>query len=139
MNTETSTPWHLWAIGIISLLWNAMGALDYVMTQTQNAQYMSGFTPEQLAFVYGLPLWVVSAWGIAVWGGVFGSLGLLLRKGVAVPVFLISFIGMAITSFHNYVLSNALEVNGDPFAVVFSGIIFVVALALFYYARMARA
>jgi len=35
--------------------------MDYVMTQTKNEAYMSGFTPEQLAFFYSFPAWVVSA------------------------------------------------------------------------------
>jgi hypothetical protein len=42
-----ATPWHLWVIGIVALLWSGMGAMDYVMTQTRNAAYMSAFTPEQ--------------------------------------------------------------------------------------------
>lgn len=45
-----STPWHLWLIGVVALLWNAMGAFDYVMTQTRNDAYTSNFTAEQLAF-----------------------------------------------------------------------------------------
>ena len=56
------TPWHLWVIGVVALLWNAMGALDYVMTQTRNEEYMSNFTPEQLSFFYGFPAWVDAAW-----------------------------------------------------------------------------
>ena len=44
------TPWHLWVVGVVGLLWSAMGALDYVMTQTKNKSYMSNFTPEQLEF-----------------------------------------------------------------------------------------
>jgi len=72
-------PWHLWVIGVIALLWNAVGAFDYVMTKTKNAAYMSAFTPEQLAFFYGFPAWVIAAWAIAVWGGVFGALS---KRGV---------------------------------------------------------
>jgi len=34
------TPWHLWVIGVVALVWSAMGALDYVMTQTRNEAYM---------------------------------------------------------------------------------------------------
>ena len=81
------TPRHLWVIGIVALLWNAIGAFDYLMTQTKNAAYLSGFPPEQLAFFYGLPAWVVAAWALAVWGGVLGSVLLLLRRRLAVPVF----------------------------------------------------
>ena len=50
-----STPWHLWVVGVFALLWSAMGAMDYVMTQTRNEAYMSAFTPEQLDFFYAIP------------------------------------------------------------------------------------
>ena len=42
------THWQLWVVGIIATLWGAMGAMDYVMTQTRNEAYLSKFTPEQL-------------------------------------------------------------------------------------------
>ncbi len=129
------TPWHLWVVGIFAVLWNAMGAFDYLMTETRNEAYMGQFTPEQLEFFYGFPTWVVAFWAIAVWGGVLGAVLLLLRKKLAARVFLVSFLAMAVTTVHNFVLSNGLEVIGDPFALFFSGLIFVFALLLYVYAR----
>ena len=129
-----AAPWHLWLVGILSLLWNAVGALDFVMTQTRNEQYMSTFNAEQLAYFYGLPMWVVICWGGAVWGAVLGSILLLLRKRLAVAVFLVSLLGMILTTVHSYLLSNGLEVMNDPFALWFSGAIFVIAVFLFVYA-----
>ena len=134
-NTTTKAPWHLWVVGIVGLLWSAMGAMDYVMTQTQNEEYMAAFTAEQLEFFYGFPVWVEASWAIAVWGGVVGAIFLLFRKSLAVTLFLVSFIAMVITSIHNYGLSNGLEVIGDTFSLVFSAIIFLVALGLYLYAR----
>lgn len=129
------TPWHLWVISGTALLWSAMGAFDYVMTQTRNEAYMSGFTPEQLEFFYGFPPWVVAAWAIGVWGGVLGALLLLIRRHLAVWVLLVSLIAMVITAFHNYVLSNGMEVIGDAFSLSFTAVIFLISLALFLYAR----
>jgi ABC-type xylose transport system permease subunit len=129
------TPRHLWVIGIVALLWNCIGAFDYVMTQTKNAAYMSAFPPEQLAWFYGLPAWVIAAWAIAVWGGVLGSVLLLLRRRLAVPVFLVSLVGLVVTTFQNWVLSNASEIFPDTFSRVFSVVIFVIAVGLFFYAR----
>lgn len=131
------TPKHLWAIGIVTLLWNAMGAFDYLMTQTQNASYMDQFTPEQLEFFQGFPSWVVAFWAIAVWGGVLGSILLLLRRSLAVSVFMVSFASMLITAIQNYVFSNALEVSG-MFGLIFSAVIFLVALGLVLYSRAMR-
>lgn len=128
-------PWHLWAVGVIGLLWSAMGAMDFVMTQTKNEQYMSAFTPEQLEFFYGFPVWVVACWAVAVWGGFIGSIFLLVRKSLAVWTYFASLIAMVITSIHNFGISNGLEVIGDTFSLIFTAVIFVVALALYLYSR----
>ena len=71
---DGGTPKHLWIIGVLALLWNAMGAFDYLMTQTENEGYMSNFSPEQLEFFYGFPAWLVAFWALAVWGGVLSSI-----------------------------------------------------------------
>lgn len=132
--TVRRTPLHLWVVGALAVLWNGFGAFDYLMTQSQNASYMSQFTPEQLEYFYGFPAWVVVFWALAVWGGLLGSVLLLLRKRLAVPVLLASFVSMAVTFTHNFLLSEGLEVMGTG-AAAFSGMIFVVALGLWLYAR----
>ena len=92
------------------------------------------FTPEQLEFFYGFPVWVVALWAIAVWGGVLGAVLLLMRKKPAVPVFLASFVAMVITTIHNYGFDDAMAVNGAGGAA-FSAVIFVIALGLWLYSK----
>ncbi len=90
---NTKVPRHLWIVGVLSLLWNAVGAFDYSASQLRIESYMSQFTPEQLAYFYGFPAWAVAAWAIAVWGALLGSLCLLLRKAWAVWLFGASIVG----------------------------------------------
>jgi hypothetical protein len=140
--TETQvpkTPWHLWAVGVVGLLWSAMGAMDYIMTQTRNESYLAKFTPEQLDYFFGFPTWVIATWALAVWCGVAGAVLLLLRKRVAEPVFLISLIAMVLTTIYNYGMSNGLEVMGGAGSLMFTAVIFLVALGLWLYARAMRA
>ncbi|MEQ1727644.1 MAG: hypothetical protein ABL982_04610 [Vicinamibacterales bacterium] len=138
LTRPTRAPWHLWVVGAVALLWNAMGAFDYSMTQSRNAAYMAGFTPEQLAFFYGMPAVINSAWAVGVWGGVAGSLLLLLRRRLSVWVFLASVVGVLTTTFHNFVLADGMTVAGDPFSLIFTAVIFIVALGLFLYASTLR-
>jgi hypothetical protein len=126
-------------IGVVTLLWNAMGAYDYLMTQTRNADYLARFTPEQVAYFTGFPAWVDGTWALAVWGGVLGSVLLLWRRRLAVPVLAVSLGAMVITTVHNYVLSDGLQIMEGPGPLLFSVAIFLVAVALLLYARaMAR-
>ncbi len=131
----TKTPWHLWLVGVLSLIWNSFGAYDYLMTQTKDEVYMAAFTQVQLDYFYGLPLWAVCAWAIAIWSSVLGSLVLLLRKKVCVPIFLVSIVGLVITTIHNYGLSNGYEIMGGVGVVIFTGVIYAIAIGLYFYAR----
>jgi hypothetical protein len=42
---------------------------------------------------------------------------------------------MVVTTVRNYVFANGLEVSGDPVSLVFTALIFLVALGLYFYAR----
>ena len=132
------TPWHLWIVGIVSLLWDLVGAFDFVMTETRNMSYLKGFSQAQLDYIFGFPGWAVAAWGVAVWAGVFGSLLLLARKGLAVPFFLTSFICMVITTIYNFGLADGMKIMGGVGPLIFSIIIFVVGFLTWYYARAMR-
>lgn len=133
--TSTSYSRQLLIVGIVALLWNAGGAYSYLMTVTENEAYLNAYTPEQRAYFTSFPMWAVSAWAVAVWGAVLGSVLLILKKRWATPVFLVALVAMIITTIYNFGLSNGLEVMGGPMEMAFSALIFVVALALYFYAR----
>lgn len=127
------TPVHLWIVGLISLLWNAMGAFDYSATELRLEFYMAQFTQEQLDYFYGFPAWSIAAWAIAVWSSLLGSIGLLLRKRWAVWLFGLAIAGLAITTLYN-LQSNGFELMGDG-AAAFTAVIWVIALFLLFYSR----
>ena len=132
--TNTRVPRHLWIVGALSLLWNAVGAFDYIATQMRLESYMSQFTPDQLAYFYGFPAWAVAAWAIAVWSSLLGSLCLLLRKAWAVPLFGIAIAGMVFTALYNFVLTDGMALIGTGGAI-FTAVIWLIAFSLLFYAR----
>jgi len=135
---DVKTPVHLWIVGLLALLWNAIGAFDYSATEMRLDFYMAQFTQEQLDYFYGFPAWVIAAWAIAVWGSLLASLGLLLRKRWAVGLFGIAVLGLAVTTLYNAVLSNGFEIMGSG-AAGFTVVIWVIALLLLLYSsRMAK-
>lgn len=139
MNTSNilPTPVHLWIVGILALLWNLVGAFDFTATQLNLEFYLEGFSDEQLLYFFSFPLWIVIAWGLAVWMAVFGSVALLMRSRDAVGLFWVSLIAMAVTSFYNFVLSEGLEIMGTGGAI-FSAIIALIAILLVVYSHAMR-
>lgn len=132
--SPATTPKHLWIVGGIALLWNAVGAFDYLATQFEWQFYMSQFSEEQLAYFYGFPAWAVAGWAVAVWSELAGSVGLLLRRRWAVGAFALSLAGMAVSTLYSYGMSEGAEVMGTG-GVVFSLVIAAVAIFLLLYSR----
>ena len=81
-----------------------------------------------------IPSWVHATWALGVWAGLLGSVLLLMRKSLAVPVFAVSVVGALITQCQNYFLAGALEVMGTGGAI-FAVVIICVAIGLLLYAR----
>ena len=134
MKMTTATPWHLWAVGMLALLWNGFGGYDYVMTQTNNAAYLAQFTPEQRAYFDSFPMWMEAIWAIGVWGGVLGSVLLLMRSKWAFHAFLASLVAFAVSVVYGQTSGGA-AVMGTT-GVVFSAVIFLLGLGFVMYSRM---
>ena len=99
------TPWHLWAVGLLTLLWNAIGCFNYLMTRLDKLDTL-GMSAEQIAYFQGFPVWANALWALGVWGAFFGSLLLLLRSRHAVTSFAIAIIGLIGTTIYQQAMSD---------------------------------
>ncbi len=135
---ESKTPWHLWAVGILSLLWNAMGGVDYTMSHLHNASYLAGMTPDQTAWFDNFPIWATCCWALGVWGAIAGSVLLLLRRRWAVPAFGISLIGFIGSHIYQFT-SGAPAGLTTGTATIFAAALALVAIGLLWYAMRMRA
>lgn len=131
LNPRAKVPWHLWLIGIATLLFNAMGVFSYMMTVLGKLAEI-GMTPEQIAFMESYPPGAMAAWALGVWGALAGSLLLLLRRRLAVAAAVVATVGLAGTTLYYYVL---IDVPVQMQAPKLDVAIWVVTLFLLYYAR----
>ena len=94
-----TTPWHLWLVGVLSLLWNGFGAYDFIMTNTQGEAYMktAGMTQPMIDYFLAMPTWMYLPWTLGVWGAIAGSVLLLLRMKWAVHAFVLSLFGAVVS------------------------------------------
>lgn len=134
------TPVHLWIVGFLGLLWNGFGAFDYLMTRTQRAAWIDRMMPgvdgaRYMAYIDGFPVWVSVAWGLGVWGGLLGAILLLMRKAIAAPVLLVSFLGALLGI--GWQILNPVDIPDMSAGAnaVMPYVVIVIALALWLYAR----
>lgn len=133
----SNTPIHLWIVGVLSLFWNAGGAIDYVMTRTNVATYLAEQPPERLAMLQDAPLWFGVTWALGVWFSVIGSLLLLLRSRFASTAFAVSLLGLIGSSIYTYGIANGgtMLAAAGMTAVVFTIGIPIILVLLWIYAR----
>jgi hypothetical protein len=131
-------PIHLWIVGIFSLVWNAWGCTDYLMTRTRNAEWLSqgGADPQVvLAWIDSFPLYAQFGWGLGVWMGLLGSILLLMRHRWAVPAYALSLLGAVVSLGYQLISSPAPAPMNEGFFALLPYIIIIVAAALYYYAH----
>ncbi|WP_108816241.1 hypothetical protein [Loktanella sp. Alg231-35] len=133
----TKTPIHLWIVGIVSLFWNAGGAMDYVMTRMNSADYLAAQPEARLMMLEQAPLWFGVTWAVGVWLSVVGSLLLLLRSRFASTAFGLSLLGLIGSSIYTYGIADGgnMTAAAGMGAVIFSIAIPVILIALWLYAR----
>jgi len=113
------TPWHIWLIGVIALLFNSIGVFDFVMSMARGAQYQAsaGMTPDQIAHYQAMPGWMTLVWAVGVFGAFLASILLLLRRKLALPVFVLSLAAFLVSLLYTYVLTDGGAVMGQQMAI----------------------
>lgn len=131
------TPWHVWLVGVLSLLWNGFGAFDFIQTTTRGEAYMraAGFDDAMVAYYEAMPGWMYVPWTLGVWGAVMGSVMLLLRRRWAVPAFGLSLLGALISLIYSKLIDPPPPAPPELAAMSWMPIIILlIAILLFGYA-----
>ncbi|WDA39994.1 hypothetical protein [Erythrobacter sp. BLCC-B19] len=135
MTTTTAgrmhTPAHLWIVGAVTLLFNAMGIISYMTTKLGMLAEM-GLTPSQIAFMESYPAWVSAFWALGVWGAFAGSVLLLLRSKWTVTAMVAALVGLIVVTVYHYIL---IDVPADMQSPGLDVAIWVVTLFLLFYSR----
>jgi hypothetical protein len=90
--------WSFWVIGTIGLIWNIMGAINFLAQM--NPDVLAAYRESERAIVENRPVWATGGFAIAVFGGALGCLLLLLRKSSAYYLFIASLLGVIVTMTH---------------------------------------
>jgi len=140
VDTRARTPIHLWIVGVLAVLWNCIGCYDYLMTRMRDTDYLAKMMPTvdpnaMLAWVDAFPIWAQFGWGLGVWGGLAGSVLLLLRSRWAVWGLGLSLVGAILGLGYQIVAAPPLAGMDDMMFKVMPYVIIAIAVALFLYAR----
>ncbi len=103
--TETSDnklPVWFWIISVLALIWNFMGVGAFIMQLTMSDETRMKLPELERAMYAAIPTWYMIAFGIAVFAGFLGCVGLVLRKAWAVKLFILSFIAVLVQQLYMF-------------------------------------
>jgi len=76
-----SIHWSFWLIVVVSLLWNVMGLISFLIQMSPDM--LTTYRESERTIIENRPIWTTSAFAIAVFGGALGCLLLFFRKSLA--------------------------------------------------------
>lgn len=144
MTDETSTsigadkpPIWYWVVSIIGLLWFLMDLSAFFMRVLMSEEGIQSI-PEGHQHPYlGMPLWVDIVFAFEVFGGTLGCIGLLIRRNWALPLLILSLLGVISQTFYIYFLSDAISSMGAP-AVIMPLLAIAITVCMILLARSAK-
>lgn len=135
---ENKVPIWFWVVSVLALVWNFMGVGAFVMQLTMSDEAREKLPELERAMYAAIPSWYMVAFGIAVFAGFLGCVGLILRKKWAAKLFILSFVGIIAQQIYMFVLSDVgNSMNSNQLSMTLS--IPVIALFLIWLSRTSAA
>ncbi|NNC58289.1 MAG: hypothetical protein HKO12_12075 [Woeseiaceae bacterium] len=132
-------PMSYWVIAAILLAWNLIGMMFYYMQVTMTPEVMAeNFNEAQQAWMINEPIWATAAYGTAVTAGVVAAGLMLMRKALAVTLFIVSFVAVLVQDFNAFILSDWQGVWGNS-ALYLPTVVIVICVFEIWYTRSAKA
>ena len=96
----------------LMVLWNGIGVAAFFSQLMMTPEMIAQLPEAQQAVYRDIPVWSYSAYALAVFGGLTGSILLALGKKLAFPVLVISLAGVIVQQYYNFVVIDAISIMG---------------------------
>ena len=127
---KRKTPWHVWTVGILTLLWNGSGAYTIMMAQ---AGRLPGISQDEAAYYAAQQFWFVLTTDIALLAPVAAGIALLLRSRIAVWLFVVSLAAIFLNNLYDLAAGTSRMLVNQG-AIIFTVTIVVIAALQLVYA-----
>ena len=132
---RAKAPWHLWVVGILSLLWNASGA--YVIMSAQSGSVMD-MDANEIAYYAAQAPWFVALVDVAVVAPALAAVALLLRSRWAVHLYGLSIGAIIVTAVYDIAQGTALLLQDQGWLILECVTTCLAILQLFYALAMRK-
>lgn len=140
MNTEIKkvAPKWFWIVSVIALIWYLMDTTAFFMRTIGLENMLAGMPEQQRSLYLSMPLWVNVVFAAEAFGGLLGSVGLLLKKSWALVLYTISIAGVIAQTTYVYFMSDSIKIMGTA-AIVMPLMAILIGAGMIILTRLAEA
>ena len=113
MTEKTKAPIWFWVASAVALVWNALGVFAYVQQVLMSSEQFAALPQQQQDLLASQPGWVTAAFAIAVFAGFTAAIVMLMRKRVAVRLFLVSLLAVIVQFSSYFIIDGYSEYVSD--------------------------
>ena len=136
--SSTSIPRWYWIVSIIACLWLFFGVVGWFMDPVIMSSSLDRFSDAQQEVFAARPMWLFVLYGVAVFSGFIGAIGLLMRKSWAINAFWISLVSAAVQFAFTFLLTGVIQKLGAAQAMTFPLIVLAIGAFLVWFSTNAR-
>jgi hypothetical protein len=114
------------------------GVMAWVMDLMTDEAGLAQLSDAQRQLYVARPQWLFAVYGVAIFSGLAGAIGLLLRKPWASMLFALSLAAIIVQFGYTFVVMHAVELLGAATAIPFPLVIFLIGVALWWFSLRAR-
>lgn len=111
----SKAPWHLWVVGVLSLLWNAAGAWTIMSAQSGAPMDMDA---AEIAYYAAQAPWFVAVTDVVLISAILAAAALLLRSRWAVHLYGLSIAGIVVTAAYDIAAGTALLLQDQGWLIL---------------------
>ena len=126
-------PRWFWLVAALCLLFEAAGCYAYILQVTVDPATLP---IDERRLVEAMPIWAIGAYAMAVWVGLIGAIGLLLRKRFARGALLIS-LAFVVVQFGGMLLMPSIRTLMSSDQLLGPVVIFVIAYGFCQFCKIA--
>lgn len=114
-DAPSKAPWHLWVVGVLSLLWNAAGAWTIMSAQSGAPMDMDA---TEIAYYAAQAPWFVAMTDLVLISAILAAVALLLRSRWAVHLYWLSIAGIVVTAVYDIAAGTALLLQDQGWLIL---------------------
>lgn len=131
-------PRSFWIIAVLALVWMAFGVFAWVMDLITDESQLATLDEARKQLFAQRPRWIFAVYAVAIGSGFLGALALVLRKAIAVPLFLVSLVTVVVQFGYILGVMDTVRLLGWAQAATFPLVIFAIGAFLLWYPVKAR-